>query len=137
MSGAFFELLDLNPWREETLDDEAFLRLLKRDPGLCGQLYTFDAFDEESLYPLHMICALGATAASVKACYKAYPEAINYTKTALGGPLQYACFFGAPIDVVVYIAKKDPGALLTTNKKGKTPLHHACQSNSKVSKRRA
>lgn len=130
----FFELLDLNPWRAETLDNEEFLRLVASDPSACRQTYVFDAFDEESIYPLHMISALSADADAVKACYKAHPDAIQDTKSGFGSPLHFACFFGAPIGVVVYLAKKDPSALMTANSKsGKTPLHLACESNAKVS----
>lgn len=133
MAKTFFALLDLNPWREEKVDEEAFLRLVRADPDLCQQTYTFNAFDKDLLYPLHMICALGATAAAVKACYKAFPDAIRRTESSqMGGPLHYACSFGADVQVVFYLAKRDPDALLETNKEGKTPLHLACQSSAQV-----
>ena len=115
------------------MDEEAFLLLIRADPDLCKQKYAFDAFEDDLLYPLHMICALGATAGAVKACHKAFPDAIHHTsESQMGGPLHYACSFGADVEVVVYLAKKDPGALLQTNEEGKTPLHLASQSSAMV-----
>lgn len=129
----FFELLDLNPWRQELVDEAAFLRMIDAEPQACRRKYKFDAFDDDLLHPLHMICALGATVDAVKACYKAYPEALDHNHSTLGGPLHYACAFGATVDVVLYLAKKDSDALEKTNKEGKTPLHLACQSHAQQS----
>ena len=129
-SETFFELLDLNPRREERLEEDAFLEELKKDPSLAGQKYTFDAFDEDELYPLHMICALGASTDCVKACYKAHPDALQLCTRNMGYPVHYATAFdAATVDVVHYLAKKDPAALEHANaSEGKTPLHLACES---------
>lgn len=125
----FFELLDLNPWREEKLEEETFLEMIQVDSSPLKRKYAFASFEKDMLYPLHMICTLGASADAVKACYKAFPEAMNHELTSLGKPLHYACAFGATVDVVHFLAKKDPAALLETNKESKTPLHLACSSN--------
>lgn len=132
VDASFFKLVDLNPWREEKVDEKAFLDLLLDDVSLVQQKYTFDAFDEDQLYPLHMICALGASVDCVKACYKAHPEALLHDDTTLGGPAHFACAFGATVDVVHYLAKKDPSSLEVTNSEKKTPLHLACQTQAEA-----
>lgn len=124
-----FELLDLNPWREEKVEEEAFVAILKENPELAKKKYQFDAFDDE-LYALHMVSALGATLDCIKMVYKAHPEAIKYADPDLGGPLHFACAFGATVDVVRYLAKKDPDAMEASNSADKqTPLHLACQNS--------
>ena len=124
----FFELLDLNPWREEKLEEEEFLKLLKAEPELANRKYKFDAFDDDWLFPLHMICALGASPDCVKACYKANHEAMELSTDTMGFPVHFATAFDAAVDVVHYLAKKDPSALEHVNDKGKTPLHLAAES---------
>lgn len=123
------EVLDLNPWREETLDEELFLKLIGNNPESLALKYQFDAFDDDELYPLHMVSALGASLDCVKATFKAHQEAIHHTDTSLGGPVHFACAFGASVDVVHYLAKKDPEALERPNPSNRqTPLHLACQA---------
>ena len=125
----FFELLDLNPYREEKLEEDEFLKMLKADPDLAKQKYKFDAFDDDELYPLHMMCALGAGLDAVKACYKAHPAATELCTDSMGYAVHYATAFDATVDVVHYLAKKDPTALEHANvSSGKTPLHLACES---------
>ena len=125
---AFFKLLDLNPYREEKLEEGEFLKLLQAEPELASRKYKFDTFDDDSLFPLHMICALGASADCVKACYKAYPAATELCTEDMGFPVHFATAFDAAVDVVHYLAKKDPSALEHANSQGKTPLHLACES---------
>lgn len=126
----FYQLLDLNPWREEKVDEDALMEMIKVDPEQVKLKYRFDAFDEDNLYPLHMVCALGASVECVKACYKAHPEALQHSKTEMGGPVHFACAFGATVDVVHYLAKKDPTSLELPNEASKqTPLHLACQQS--------
>lgn len=126
----FYQLLDLNPYREEKVDEEALMEMIKSDPSKVKLKYRFDAFDEDNLYPLHMVCALGASVDCVKACYKAHPEAMEHVNTEIGGPVHYACAFGASVEVVHYLAKKLPQSLETPNDKNKqTPLHLACQQS--------
>jgi Ankyrin repeats (3 copies) len=127
----FFDLLDLNPYRQETVNDDAFCDAIAEDGAvLCSKKYQFvDSFGGDWLYPLHVICALGASLDTVKACYKAYPDAIMHHSVSIGGPIHYACLFGASLEVVVYLAKKDHNALLQANiAEGKTPLHLACSN---------
>jgi Ankyrin repeats (3 copies) len=129
MEEKFFKLLDLNPWRAEKVDEETFLPLIATHPELLRKTYRFDAFDDEDLYPLHMVCALSASSDCVKAVYKACPYALDDANTELGGPIHYACSFGAGVDVIRYLTKKNTDAaalLLETNRNGHTPLHLAC-----------
>jgi ankyrin repeat protein len=124
----FFELINLNPYREETLDEEEFLELVQKDPGLCNRKYKFDSFEKDWLYALHMVCALNGSLEAVKECYKANHAALteDHDDNALGSPLHFACAFGASVDVVRYLAKKDPKSLTETNQeKQQTPLHLA------------
>ena len=123
---SFFDLLDLNPHRAEKLDEEEFLSFL--DADMASQKYQFDVFGDDLLYPLHMVCALGASADTVKACYKANPEAMEWKTVSMGYPIHYAAAFDAGVDVVHYLAKKDPKALQHANGQGRTPLHLACAS---------
>lgn len=123
------DVLDLNPWREEKLDEALFLELIDKSPEGLQMKYQFDAFDDDELYPLHMVSALGASLECVKATFKAHPEAIYHTGTSLGGPVHFACAFGASVDVIHYLAKKDPEALESPNESNQqTPLHLACQA---------
>jgi ankyrin repeat protein len=124
------KVLDLNPWREEKLDERLFLQMIADTPADELQTrYRFDAFDEDELYPLHMVSALGASLDCVKAAYKAHPAAMQLTDTSLGGPVHFACAFGAAMDVIQYLAKKDPEALKRPNDSGRhTPLHLACKA---------
>jgi len=125
----FFELLDLNPHREEKLEEDEFLTELAKDPSMASKMYTFDAFEDVPLYPLHMICALGASTDCVKACYKAHPAAMELCTDTMGFPVHFATAFDAAVDVVHYLAKKDAAALEHQNAAdGKTPLHLAAAS---------
>jgi len=125
---SFFELLDLNPRREEKLEEDEYLALLEKEPELASRKYQFDAFDDDWLYPLHMICALGASADCIKATYKANHGAMELSTDSMGFPIHFATAFDATVDVVHYLAKKDPAALEHANGNGQTPLHLACAS---------
>jgi ankyrin repeat protein len=129
--GPFFDLLDINPHRKETLNDDAFCAAIAADPAVCSKKYQFEnSFDGDWLYPLHVICALGASLDTIKACHKAYPDALLHHSVSIGGPIHYACYFGASVEVILYLAKKDPNALLQANfAEGKTPLHLVCSSS--------
>ena len=51
--------------------------------------------------------------------------------------IHYACYFGAALDVVMYLTKKDTNSLLQANiAEGKTPLHLLCSSCDSDAKRR-
>ena len=130
VDAAFFNVIDLNPNRRETINDDTFLELITANPALCARKYQFPSnFDGDWLFPLHVICALQASLDAVKACYKAYPDALLHHSVSVGGPIHYACFFGASLDVVKYLNKKDPNSLLQANiAEGKTPLHLVCSS---------
>jgi hypothetical protein len=126
----FFNLIDLNPNRRETVNDEMFIEMIKTNPKLCCRKYQFEnSFDGDWLYPLHVTCALNASLETIKACYKAYPDAILHHSVSIGGPIHYACYFGASLDVVMYLAKRDPESLQQANiAEGRTPLHLVCSS---------
>lgn len=134
----FFNVIDLNPNRRETINDATFLEMISQNPKLCSRKYQFPtSFDGDWLYPLHVICALNASLDTVKACYKAYPDALLHHSVSIGGPIHYACYFGASLDVVMYLTKKDTNSLLQSNiAEGKTPLHLVCSSCDTDAKRR-
>lgn len=125
---AFYTLLDLNPWRREQVDEATFLILIEKDASLCKRKYHFGSFPDDRFYPLHMICALGASADCVKACYKKFPEALKQDDTSLGNAAHFACTFNAKVDVVKYLAKKDADMLQKANKSLQTPLHLAIEN---------
>jgi hypothetical protein len=126
----FFNLIDLNPNRRETVNNDVFVELIATNPKLCHRKYQFpSSFDGDWLYPLHVICALNASLDTVKACYKAYPDAILHHSVSIGGPIHYACYYGATLDVIKYLTKKDTNSLEQANiAQGKTPLHLVCSN---------
>jgi ankyrin repeat protein len=126
------KLLNLDPWKEDKVNEDSLLKLINDNPSFCGHKFSFDAFDGELLFPLHILCALGASKRCVKTCHKMFPKAAEYDNPAWGAPLHFACAFYAPVDVVSYLAKKHPDVLEKVNKKYKsTPLHLACEYQAK------
>jgi Ankyrin repeats (3 copies) len=129
----FLKFLDLDPRRDERVEEKVFMRMIHFNPSLLQRKYRFEAFPGELLYPLHMLCALRASVSCVKACYKLFTAAIEDMESSnLGSPLHFSCAFAGndSVDVVRYLAKKRPEALLLQNKDGYTPLHLAVHSTS-------
>jgi hypothetical protein len=97
----FFLLLNHDPDCKKTLfDDSAIRQVIQDDPKVCKRKYKFDSV-EESIYPLSMLCALGAELETIILAYEEYPQALTYSDDFIGTPLHYACAFQAPSKCVV------------------------------------
>lgn len=125
----FFEMLNLNPHKQgkKKLDEVGVVFTLQELPDYCSQLFRFEAFPNDLLHPLHMLCALSASLSTIKACFNLCNAAIFHDSIS-GSPIHFATSFNASFDVIRWLVKKDPDALHlgTTNEK-MTPLHLACQ----------
>lgn len=133
------KLFNIDPTKHrQKVDEEAFLELIDKDPQLCFKKFEFNSTllgvtangtSGDLVYPLHIICALGASLSTVKQCYKVNTDAMEYRSTSKGMTcLHYAVLYTrAPLDVIMFIMKKDPHAIRTaTSRKKQTPLHLAC-----------
>lgn len=129
VADTFFRIIDLNPSKyRQKIDEDLFVECIEKYPYLCSQKYEFSGFDNERLYPLHVICAMGASLHTVKVCYKIYAEAIDYVSSEKGMTcLHFAAWYTrAPLDVIQFLVKKEPDAVQAVTKKQRTPLHLAC-----------
>lgn len=120
---AFVSLLNADPWDENLkLDESTILHLIHCHPHYCSVKQSFEGF-HGNIYPLYAICALGASLATVKKCYHAFPDAITKADSWVGTCLHYACSYRAAFPVVEYLAKKNPLALKAVNQFSRLPLH--------------
>lgn len=94
---AFFTILNNNPYNGETIRSSNTIKMLckwmKEYPSLCSTRYEFDAFKNDTIYPLHMLCAMAAPIICIKRCYQSYPGAINDQEALYGTPIHYASLF--------------------------------------------
>jgi hypothetical protein len=119
----FFGLLNLDPWDLDTeLDDDAIQDIIFEHPSCCRMKYAFEGFNG-SVYPISVLCALGASVATIKKCYKAFPDAFDDADDWVGTPLHYACSYRASMEVAEYIVKMDLHMLKQTNRFNRVPLH--------------
>lgn len=118
-----YKLLNLDPWNEKTrYDDDDTCDFLIDNPEVCGIKYEFEGFSGR-IYPLSMLCALGASKDAVELAFDAFPPALKETDLWVGTPLHYAAAYQAPHDVVEYLIQKDPKGVESTNYYGRLPLH--------------
>ena len=105
-------------------------------------------FPNDSILPLHMLCALGAQISLVRHCLKAYPKALQDNSTSqLGTPFHFVCMFhhvnhhvvsnddedehggASTIALIKYLSKVKPAGLTVHNELNQqTPLHIACMA---------
>ena len=78
------------------------------------------------IFPLSVLCTLGASVKTITKCYEFYPEAIDECDVWIGTPLHYACSYKAKSNVVRYLISTKPSMLHQLNQFGRTPLHMAC-----------
>jgi hypothetical protein len=122
-----FILLNHDPWGEKVLfDDGAIREVIEEDYRICERMYKFESIDDDSTYPLSMLCALGADVDTVRLCYDAYTEALAYNEGWIGTPLHYACAYQAPLEVVRFLVAKRPRLAGTVNRMGRSPMHLLC-----------
>lgn len=119
----FFCLINQDPWnKESSVDDDRLGQIVDHHPQYCRKKYKFEGFNG-SIYPLSALCALGASVTTIKKCYNAYADAITEADAWVGTSLHYACSYQAPLEVVEYLAKKNPFALKAVNQFKRLPLH--------------
>lgn len=123
----FFTLLNQKPYKDSAkLKEDKLVPVMKEHPEFCKELYRFEAFHNDLLHPLHMLCALGASTATLKTCLKHCEAAMFHDDSVLGSPMHYACTFNAPFELIRWLVKKDKDSLQLSNAKRMTPLHLAC-----------
>ena len=125
----FYKLLNLKPYKQPNKFDESkVMKMMKEFPELCVEVYRFEAFVQNLVHPLHILCALNASADAIKLCIKCCQAALFYDYSAIGAPIHYACMYNTNFDAVRYLVKKDCDALeLPNTDQGMTPLHLAVQ----------
>jgi hypothetical protein len=125
--------LNHDPWDEfKRYDDGDVKDYIATYPDTCGVKYDFDSFSGH-IYPLSMLCSLGASVQAVEGAYLANPDALHDCDLWIGTPLHYACSYKAPTPVVEFLISKRPQALEIMNHFGRTPLHMACLFRAKPS----
>jgi ankyrin repeat protein len=124
-----FKLMNFDPWSENTcFSDNAVRRLIVDFPASCRVMYEIDGF-AEPLYPLSVLCTLGASLSTIETCFKANPDAMEEADDWLGTPLHYACSYKAHHEVVQFIVQECPDLVAKLNRFRRTPLHMACLFN--------
>jgi len=123
----FFHLLNHKPYkRNDKLDQDAIVNMIKEHPDFCQQVFRFEAFHKDLLHPLHMLAAMNADLATLRLCLKHCEAALFYDQTSLGAPLHYAVTFNAAFDTIRWLVKKDSDAVMLPNTADQhTPLHLA------------
>ena len=125
----FYKLLNLKPYKEPNKYDEPkVMKMMKDFPELCVEVYRYEAFVQNLIHPLHMLCALNASVNAIKLCIKCCQAALYYDYSAIGAPIHYACMYNTNFETIRYLVKKDCDALeLPNTDQGMTPLHLAIQ----------
>jgi len=144
-SQQLFALLDLDPSQKKErkqYSDAQVLALLEGWPDLARDKYEFKAFQGENrhqhdvaalVYPLSMLCALGASKEAIIRCYMAHPSALSEVDNALGCPLHYACAYHAKEGLVRFLCKKEPSITTLVDVEHKrTPLHVATMHDAPI-----
>ena len=118
--------LNHDPWDEfKRYDDDDVRDYMEQHPETCDVKYDFDSFSGH-IYPLSMLCSLGASARAIRSAYHANPAALHECDLWIGTPLHYACSYRAPAEVADFLVQRQPEALEMTNHFSRTPLHMAC-----------
>ncbi|KAL7471143.1 hypothetical protein ACHAXS_011443 [Conticribra weissflogii] len=90
----------------------------------------------KSLLPIHLACQHGAPLSVIKALFAAHPAAVT-TRSEPNGLLPLHCLFlvnnpqtfAPPSPAVLsFLLEANPDAARQSDRNGKLPLHHACQS---------
>lgn len=118
--------LNHDPWDEfKKYDDDDVCDRIIAHPETCQVQYGFESFSG-LIYPLSMLCSLGASKNAVQLAFEANVAALDECDLWVGTPLHYACSYKAKTEVVEFLIEKKPEALEITNHFGRTPLHMAC-----------
>jgi ankyrin repeat protein len=121
-----FKKLNHDPWAEfKKYDNAATYGFIKAQPETLQVQYKFDSFSGH-LYPLSMLCALGANVNVMEIALEAHLPALVECDVWVGTPLHYACSYKSATTVVEFLIHQHPQALQVTNQFGRLPLHMAC-----------
>lgn len=122
-----YTLLNVDPHtvHDTTLQEERILSLLASNPEYCSEKFKLEAFSE-SVYPLSILCAIGASVSAVTTCRDTFPDAIQACDSYVGTPLHYACSYQASLEIVQFLVEANPDMLTKTNRFGRSALHMAC-----------
>ncbi|KAL3923235.1 MAG: hypothetical protein SGILL_001769, partial [Bacillariaceae sp.] len=126
LASKLLKKLNHDPWDEfKKYSDPDVREFLERHPETASIMYDFTHFSGY-IFPLSMLCTLGASPQTIEQAYKAYKPAIDECDVWIGTPLHYACSYKAKSNVVSVLISKQPAMLQRTNQFGRTPLHTAC-----------
>jgi hypothetical protein len=138
---SLYKCLNKDPTRKDSgYSNDDFMDLIIGHPDECTIKYAFDAFSEDGirckLYPLSMLCALGASMTAIRECYEAHKIAIHEKDVWIGTPrirtpLHYACIYGASREVIKYLVGINANLLVESDERKLTPLHMAIISEAK------
>ncbi|MFY7897538.1 MAG: ankyrin repeat domain-containing protein, partial [Candidatus Planktophila sp.] len=126
LANKLLKKLNHDPWDEfKKFSDPDVCEFLQRHPETASILYDFTHFSGY-IFPLSMLCTLGASPRTIEEAYKSYKPAIDECDVWIGTPLHYACSYKAKSTVINFLISKNPSMLQKTNQFGRTPLHTAC-----------
>ena len=132
--------LSLDPYKKKSrkkFEDEEVRSCFEDYPDLAGEKYGFSFFEGHEnleIYPLSMLCALGASIATVKSCYEGFPKALLHVDPCIGTAMHYASSFdSASNEVLAFLGKQQPNVMSTVNAEKRTPLHSAILSGAPLS----
>ena len=104
-------------------------QVLQKFPVLAAS--TFEDPYDELKYPLALLLRAKARREVIESVYEMFPKAISRPNGSHGDTLLHdACWYGAPTDVIRFIAMEYPDALTKTNDYRRLPVHDAVRSYS-------
>mmetsp|Transcript_437 Transcript_437/g.1210 ORF Transcript_437/g.1210 Transcript_437/m.1210 type:complete len:394 (+) Transcript_437:150-1331(+) len=111
------------------IDWDTVGNVVSQFPDTCHKVYEFAWYQNQTrvLSPLAVLCCLSPPLNLVKLVYDHNPGAIclaEPTTTAI--PLDYACSYEAPLEVVKFLVGRYPAAAETPRHESLLPLHLAC-----------
>ena len=111
-----------------SVDKAAIRAALEKSPGLCRETFPVrrESGGSRDLIPLSIVCCLDPSLDTVKAIYHLYPEAIRVEDSEKGTKvIDYACTFGASMEVINFLIEHNPSSLWTPRNDGTLTLHLA------------
>ena len=130
---SLFDILNIDPWDREgsVYSDNEAVAAMQRDESVCATKYNFEAF-ENKLYPLFMLCAIGASLEAVQTCFEKYPAALDERDHTGSSPLHYASSYAGDVDIMEWLMAKKPSQLDEVDVLKRSPFHVACLYNARV-----
>jgi hypothetical protein len=125
---ALNEILDVDSWwdlKKSGYSNKEAMATIERDPSACSKKYQFNSFGSE-MYPLSMMCAIGASVEALKLCYESYPGAIKEKVAGFGSPLHCACAHAGTVDLIGWLIETDPTLVDIVDPLQRSAFHVAC-----------